>query len=103
MVFGEETERYLFRILAIKAIFEDPQKYGFFFEKNDLYPPFDSYEVKVDTAITSIGKFAELHGTSYKMLKILNPWLRENYLPASQGKSYVIKLPSKGFRENAYN
>lgn len=103
MVFGEETERYLFRILAIKAIFEEPEKYSFYFEKNDLYPPFDTYEVKVDTAIASIGKFAELHGTSYKMVKILNPWLRENYLPATPGKSYIIKLPAKGFRESAYN
>lgn len=103
MVFGEETERYLFRILAIKVIFENPQKYGFFFEKYDLYPPFDFYEVKVDTAITSIGKFAEQHGTSYKMIKILNPWLRENYLPATLGKTYLIKLPAKKFRESAYN
>lgn len=103
MVFGEETERYLFRILALKTIFENPKGYGFFLEKNDLYPPYETYEVKVDTAITSIGKFAETHETSYKMVKLLNPWLRENYLPVNPGKSYRIKLPAKGYRERAYN
>ncbi len=102
MVFGEETERYVFRILALKTIFENPSAYGFFLEKDDLYPPIDFFQVKVDTTITSIGKFAEKHGTSYKMIKQLNPWLRENYLPARAGKTYFIKIPTQGFREGVY-
>ena len=34
---GSETSRYIFRILAIKEIIENPVKYGFIFDKVDLY------------------------------------------------------------------
>ena len=102
MVLGEETGRYVFRILALKCIFEHPEKYGFYLNKSDLYPPIESYEVKVDSAITNVAAFAEHYKTSYKIIKLLNPWLREAYLPNKSGKTYIIQIPKKGFREGAY-
>ena len=102
MVLGEETGRYVFRILALKAIFEHPEKYGFFLKTNDLYPPIQSFDVKVDSTISSIASFAEHFNTSYKIVKLLNPWLRETYLPLKSGKVYTIKIPEEEFRENAY-
>ena len=102
MVLGEETGRYVFRILALKCIFEHPEKYGFLINKNDLYPPIESFEVKVDSTITSIANFAEHFNTSYKIIKLLNPWLREAYLTNRDKKTYVILIPEKGFREGAY-
>ena len=102
MVLGEETERYVFRILALKLIFENPELYGFHLEPEDLYPPIKSFEVPVDTAISCIAQFANQFDTNYKMVKLLNPWLRENYLPQRKGKTYYIRIPKKGFREGAY-
>ncbi len=102
MVLGEETGRYVFRILALKCIFEHPEKYGFYLNKSDLYPPIESYEVKVDSAITNVAAFAEHYKTSYKIIKLLNPWLREAYLPNKSEKTYIIQIPKKGFREGAY-
>jgi len=102
MVLGEETGRYVFRILAIKVIFENPERYGFFLDKRDLYPPYQFTEVKVDTAITSIAQFARQFDSNYKLIKMLNPWLRENYLTNKSRKTYSIKIPEKGFRETAY-
>lgn len=102
MVLGDETGRYVFRILALKVIFENPKQYGFFLEKSDLYPPLEFTEVRVDSSITSIAAFARKFDTNYKLLKMFNPWLRENYLSNKQGKSYSIKIPRKGFRETAY-
>ena len=52
----------------IKLIFENPQKYGFFLEKSDLYPPYQFSEVKVDSAITSIAQFARKNESNYKLI-----------------------------------
>lgn len=89
----DETERYIFRILAIKEVMTHPDKYGFILEKEDLYSLPETYTVEVDTAITNIAEFAQKFGTNYKSLKIHNPWLRENKLNNKSRKKYYIKLP----------
>lgn len=88
-----ETERYIPRMIAVKEILTHPKKYGFYFNKEDLYTLKPTYKVKVDTAITNIAKFAKKFGTNYKTLKIYNPWLRENKLNNKSRKVYYIKIP----------
>ena len=90
-----ETERYVFRVLALKEIISNPEKYGFVFEKDDLYTTKKTYTVKVDTAITNITSFAKGFGINYKEFKIHNPWLRENKLNNRSRKLYEIKIPVK--------
>jgi len=90
---GENTERYIPRIVAAKEILSNPEKYGFLFENDDLYKIGPSYTVKVDTAITNIANFAKTYNTNYKELKMLNPWLRENKLNNKSRKLYEIKIP----------
>lgn len=89
----DETERYVFRILAIKEVMTHPEKYGFIFDNDDLYTFPETYTVEVDTVITNIAAFAQKFGTNYKTLKIHNPWLRENKLNNKSRKKYYIKLP----------
>jgi len=91
----DETERYVFRILALKEIISNPEKYGFSFDKEDLYTLPETYTVKVDTAITNIALFAKKFGTTYKDLKLHNSWLRENKLNNRSRKLYEIKIPVK--------
>ena len=91
----DETERYIFRIIALKEIINNPEKYGFVFEQEDLYTLPKTYTIKVDTPITNISKFAKGYGLNYKEFKILNPWLRENKLNNSSRKLYEIKIPIK--------
>ncbi|MGB5322744.1 transglycosylase SLT domain-containing protein [Lutimonas sp.] len=90
---GENTERYIPRIVAAKEILSNPEKYGFVFTKDDLYELGPTYVVKVDTAITNIADFALKFDTNYKELKMYNPWLRENKLNNNSGKLYEIKIP----------
>jgi len=90
---NEETARYVFRILAIKTIFSDPAASGFYFREEDLYPPLEYYLVEVDTAISSLPDFALAHQTTYKSLRLLNPWLRSYELPLYPGKTYELKIP----------
>ncbi len=89
----DETERYVFRILALKEVISNPKKYGFVFDENDLYTLEKTKEIRVDSAITNIASFAKNFGLNYKELKKHNPWLRENHLNNKSKKNYLIKIP----------
>jgi len=89
----EETGRYVFRILAVKHIFENPKKYGFNIRKADLYSKLEYTTVEVDSSVTSFADFAKERNVSYKILKYFNPWLRDSYLKNTSGKVYEVKLP----------
>ena len=94
LLLSEETARYIFRAVAYKLIINDPENYGFRIEKADLYPELKFSEIKVDSAVTDFSAFAEKFGTNYKMLKLLNPWLRKPFLTPRPNKEYIIKIPS---------
>ena len=97
LLLGEETGRYLFRIVALKEILSHPKQYGFNFTSQDLYKPIPTYKVEIDTAVTDFTKFAERYRINYKILKIHNPWLREPKLNNSSRKKYVIEIPKEGY------
>ncbi|MFC2129548.1 lytic transglycosylase domain-containing protein [Bacteroidota bacterium] len=98
LLLNEETARYLFRIIALKLIIQDPAAYGFQLSKKDLYEPIPYTTIDVDHAVADFADFAFEHETNYKMLKYLNPWLRDNTLTNKSGKTYNIKIPEKEFR-----
>lgn len=95
MYLSEETSRYIYRILAMKYIFENPVKYGFKLEKGDLYDPLEIKTISVTSSITSLPAFAKQHNTSYRMLKELNPWLRSDKLTVRGGEAFEIDLPGE--------
>ncbi|MDT8401726.1 MAG: lytic transglycosylase domain-containing protein [Bacteroidales bacterium] len=102
LLLPEETSRYLFRILAFKTIFSQPENYGFVIPQEHLYPPLEYITVTIDTTVNSFAAFATVFGTNYKILKALNPWLRQPFLNNSPGKSYDIKVPVAGARTKVY-
>ncbi len=93
LILNSETNRYLFRILALKTIFENPTKYGFALREEDMYQPVPHKIVVIDETIASWPKFCEENNITYKQLKLLNPWLRETSLTNTEKKEYKIKLP----------
>lgn len=102
LLLNEETARYVYRILSYKTIMSNPKKYGFYLTKRDLYPPIPTYTVKVDSAITDLNAFAASKNINYKMLKVFNPWLRQNYLTNKNKKTYYIKIPKDNYRNKSY-
>jgi len=100
LLLNDETSRYLFRILALKEILSNPYKYGFNYRESDLYKPISTYKVKVDTAVTNFAVFAKNFNINYKILKIHNPWLRDNFLKNTSGKEYFIEIPEEGYYNN---
>ena len=100
LLLGTETKRYVFRILAVKAILEAPEQYGFVLPEAQKYPAFSYRTVLVDTAITNIADFAQKMGVNYKTMKRFNPWLLENHLNNKSRKRYHIALPMDASSEH---
>ncbi len=97
LLLGEETGRYVFRILAIKEILSSPEKYGFEVKQNDLYKTIPTFNVEVDEPVANFAEFAAEYNINYKILKRHNPWLREPHLNNASGKKYTIQIPNKGY------
>ncbi|WP_297975153.1 lytic transglycosylase domain-containing protein [uncultured Bacteroides sp.] len=91
----EETSRYMFRLLAAKAIISAPQRYGFLLKREQLYPPIPCTETSVDTAIDDLVQYARSRGITYAQLKDANPWLRDTSLQNKSRRTYVLKIPTQ--------
>jgi membrane-bound lytic murein transglycosylase D len=90
---NEETSRFIARIISYKEIFHDPKKYGFYFLEDELYPPIKTDEVIINYTVKDLAQFAKKYEINYKLLKIFNPWLRNNMLSNRGRKNYIIKIP----------
>ncbi|MEM6769379.1 MAG: lytic transglycosylase domain-containing protein, partial [Bacteroidota bacterium] len=89
-----ETMAYLFRIVALKTIMQDPEGFGYELGAGDAYQPLTDYEtVTVSKSIANLGDFAIKNGTTYRQLKVYNPWLVSGSLTISKENSYQIKIP----------
>jgi membrane-bound lytic murein transglycosylase D len=91
---NDETSRYVFRILAIKEIINNPEKYGFRINPRHLYEEEPVEFVEVNQDVKDLVRFAKDHKTNYKLLKRHNPWLRDDKLSVKKGKTYRIAIPS---------
>ncbi|WP_116105459.1 lytic transglycosylase domain-containing protein [Lewinella sp. IMCC34191] len=91
---NQETMQYLFRIVALKAIMERPEDFGYRVPDEESYPLLDDYRtVVVDSSIANLGDFAREQATTYRMLKLYNPWLVTGTLTVSRGNSYELRIP----------
>jgi hypothetical protein len=88
----EETARYVYRIFAIKQIFENPYKYGFVIQPKDLYKPILCDEVTVSRNIPDLAVFAIEHKITYADLKRFNLWLKDTKLDV-EGRSFTLLIP----------
>ncbi len=93
-----ETERYVFKIIAAKIILSDPQKYGFYIDDSNLFPPYRFENVTVNLSqSTHIRDLSRNYGSYYREFRLLNPEIKTDILPAG---THTIKVP-KGWRQLA--
>ena len=97
LLLTDETQRYVFRILALKEIMKNPKLYGFNLEANELYQPIPTRIIEVDSTILDLAQFSKLQGINYKILKIHNPWLRDKKLVNLTNKTYQLEIPTAGY------
>ncbi len=90
---NEETSRYLFRILAFKLLFENPEAFGYHLQEKDFYTQPQFTQIEVNQDLPDLAQWATKNGSSYKYLKLYNPWLRDQSLKVKKGKSYTLRLP----------
>ena len=96
LVLNSETSRFVARIVSLKYVLQNPEKYGFDIKEEDLYKPLEYYEVTLDSSVTDFADYASSYEINYFILKMYNPWLRDNYLKNKNRKAYTIKFPNKG-------
>lgn len=97
LLLTDETARYVFRILALKQIMQNPAQYGFNVAPAELYQAIPTRKLEIDSSITDLASFAKSQGINYKILKIHNPWLRDRKLTNPAKKKYVIEIPTEGY------
>ena len=93
LLLNQETSRYVYRILAMKTIMQHPQKYGYHLRHCDLYPVVPTRSISVNEKNIDLYKLAKDNGTTYRMVRTLNPWLLSDHLTNKTGKKYTLQLP----------
>lgn len=105
----EETSRYMFRLLAMKMIMENPSRYGYHLSADQLYQPLECETIEVSEPIDDWAAWAIDHGINYLTLRNANPWIRAKSLPNKSGKTYRVLVPQKeslyrsSQKKNTYN
>jgi membrane-bound lytic murein transglycosylase D len=94
-----ETARYVYRIVAIKLIMDNPLLFSFHFRKKDLYEMPLTEEISVDSTVIDWADFAIKNKTNYKILRELNPWIRGYSLTNKSRKKYMVSIPKEGYRD----
>ncbi len=90
---NEETSRYVFRIMAMKAIMENLPNFGFHITAEQLYQPLEYDEIEVSTPVDNWATWAIEHGTTYLLLREANPWIRATKLTNKDSKTYDVRIP----------
>lgn len=90
---AEETTRYPYRVMAMKAVLENPGAYGYKLRADQLYQPREYTTVDVSGPVESWADWAAEHGTTYAQLRDANPWIRSLKLTNKTGKTYKVRIP----------
>ena len=93
LLLNTETQRYVYRIVALKLILSNPAKYNFVVSEEEKYPVIKTRKLEISGKVENFADFALKHRITYKLLKDFNPWLRQNYLTNAAGKTYIVEIP----------
>lgn len=93
-----ETARYVYRIIALKILVENPEAYGYYIAEEEKYAPYKFTTVTVNEDIPNLVDFAKQQKATYKELRLLNPWFNNTTtfsLRVPKSQSYEIRVPVK--------
>jgi len=96
---NNETSRYVYRLLAMKLIFEHPEKYGYKIRPEDMYPHIPTKKVEITQSVNNLPQFARDNGINYRMLREMNPWLSDSTIQVKDGKKYTVLIPTGRFND----
>lgn len=91
---NEETSRYILRIAVIKHLMEKAHTYGIIVPQEARYAPDSTRVIRERSAISNLAQWAADHGSTYKDVKLLNPWILKRSLPdPPRDRTWEIRLP----------
>ena len=90
LVLPEETERYLFKIIATSLVLKDAVNEIKYDEYDEKLAPF---QILVENDLLPIRKVCEYFNVSYREFNFFNPQFTKTYLPNGR---FVILLPDRG-------
>jgi hypothetical protein len=93
---NQETSRYVFRIIALKEVLQNPKAYGYIYHFGvDAYPPQNSELKMIPLPIYDLALWAKENNTNYKTIRNLNPWIRGNKITSLKATEIQISVPAK--------
>ena len=93
---NQETSRYVFRIIALKEVLQNPKAYGYIYHFGvDAYPPQNSELKMIPLPIYDLALWAKENNTNYKTIRSLNPWIRGNKITSLKATEIQISVPMK--------
>jgi hypothetical protein len=95
LLLNEQTNRFVFKMLALKEIIEKPTQYRFQIQDKDRYLPANLREIKIETTITDLVELALKEGVTYKTLKNYNEWILTDKLTVKDTTKWLLQLPVK--------
>lgn len=94
---NEETSRFIFRIVIIKELMKNSNRYGLDVAPEATYMLKNIKTIQVDGAIPDLYEWASKNKNLYKDVKLLNPWILTDQLPAGK---WEITIYDKGNSKN---
>lgn len=94
----DETRRYVFRVLSFKLV-ASTGAYGYEIKPHEVYPELTDYHtVEVSGTDIKWPEVAAANGTTYKLLRELNHWIRDYAYANKNNRTLTVKIPNAGFR-----
>lgn len=90
---NSETARYVFRILAVKEIMNNPEKFGFEIKEHQLYAPYKTRKVIIRNNIDNLYDWSIEQGVTIKILRKLNPWIKGSKLTLISNQTIKLDMP----------
>lgn len=92
---NEETSRYILRIVMVKYLMENAAMFGIVVPTEERYHMPKTRVVSEKSAVSNLSEWAASRGTTYRQVKLLNPWILGRALPAPEkGNPWEILLPA---------
>ena len=95
LLLNRETGSFIYRILAYKTLFSNPENLGLKKKALKYYNKIPVKIVKVDSSITNLGHFAKAVQSNIALIKLFNPWLLSDHLSNPDHHEFEIKIPKQ--------
>ncbi len=88
---NKETARYIYKIIAVKEVMENYDKYDFPALKSSHYHEERLKQLHIDSAVVDLRALARENGISLDQIKKYNPWIKGDKLTSEE--RYVLQIP----------